>query len=254
MRFNFINLGSALCALVWAGCSIAKVDIVPYDDIPVSIAIPVDVETILRMPEAVEVGLPAAFSGVVKVEITNKVVLITANKAIEGRIALRGVSSSNTIYLIDVTASASAPKNSFQVINATGVAAASDQGGLEGDAGTDDVRMALTRFAAKEFYAPDRLRGGLKASRVALPIEITELYRGGAVIAQPRASWRYRNLYVTAVEMKNNTPDGRELDPRLLRGRWLTATFQHGFLSASGSLNSSTMLYLVSAQSYGDSL
>ncbi len=253
MKLNVISLACALCALIWTSYGFAAVDIVPYDDIPVSIAIPIDHETVLRMPEDVEVGLPAAFAGVVSVEITNKVVLITANKAVEGRMALRSVKSNNRIYLIDITARASAPKNSFQLIDAAAVAKESPAQNDE-TVGESDLRMELTRFAAREFYAPDRLRGGLKASRVALPIEITALYRGGAVIALPRAAWRYHNLYVTAVEMKNTTPDGRELDPRLLRGRWLTATFQHGFLQPAGSVSSSTMLYLVSGQSYGDSL
>jgi len=231
----------------------AGVDTVAYDDVPVAITIPVNHETIVRMPEAVEVGLPSAFVGVVSVEITNKVVLITANKAVKGRIALRALNASNKIYLIDIDAATNAPKHSVQIVNAPAPGATAALTTAPEHAG-EDIRLLLTRFAAREFYAPERLRGGLKASRVAIRSNIVELYRGSAMIAQPRASWQYRRHYVTAIELTNQTPDPRELDPRLLRGNWITATFQHSLLQPAGSIHSSTMLYVVSDRPFGDSL
>ena len=53
-------------------------------------------------------------------------------------------------------------------------------------------------------------------------------------------------LTVTAVKLKNLTAGELILDPRNLRGRWQTATFQHNLLLPQGSLRDTTAAYLIS--------
>jgi hypothetical protein len=72
-----------------------------------------------------------------------------------------------------------------------------------------------------------------------------ELVMGGQV-AVPVAAWRAGLHTVTAVKLKNKTRHPVVLDPRQLRGSWLTATFQHNRLLPAGDDADSTAVYLVS--------
>jgi len=60
------------------------------------------------------------------------------------------------------------------------------------------------------------------------------------------AAWRKGNLFVTAVKLTNRSAHTVVLDPRLIRGQWRTATFQHAHLGAAASDTNVTALYLVS--------
>ncbi len=223
-----------------------------WNSVPLAITVPIESETVLRLPTACEVGVSAGLGGELSVESVNNVVLLTPSAAfVKKRIALRSISG-NQVYLIDITATKSSTNDSFELIDpalAPPVAEAESASESAPESGLEpgDVRIALTRFAAHEFYAPDRLRGGLSAVRTRVSESPIELYRGGSVRAIPRAGWAYHQTYVTAVELSNLTPDTRELDPRLLRGTWLTATFQHGVLAPAGTQGATTMVYLVSS-------
>ena len=111
--------------------------------------------------------------------------------------------------------------------------------------------MALTRFAARQLYAPLRLAQG-RPGIVRVPVHRTPvaLLRGGAVQAVPLASWRAGTLFVTAVRLTNRTGQPRTLDPRELRGTWLAATFQHNRLLPAGSEADTTAVYLVSDRAF----
>jgi integrating conjugative element protein (TIGR03749 family) len=221
-----------------------------WNSVPLAITIGTDTETVLRLPTACEVGLSPTLGVQLHVESVDQVVLLKPTAAFSAqRLALRALDG-NQVYLIDITATANATQDHFELIDprlpqlATPDADAVDA--VDAEKSTGDLRVALTRFAAREFYAPERLRGGLSAVRVPVTETVVELYRGGAVRAVPRAQWSYRSHYVTAVELSNLTPDARTLDPRLLRGQWLTATFQHGVIAPMGQQGASTLVYLVS--------
>ena len=245
--------GLALVSTTSAWTLAPRTEKLLWNSVPLAITVPIESETVLRLPTACEVGVSAGLGGELSVESVNNVVLLTPSAAFtKKRIALRALSG-NQVYLIDITATKSASRESFELIDPAltpPVAEATENNAEtvpESAAESGDVRIALTRFAAREFYAPDRLRGGLSAVRTRVIETPSELYRGGSVRAIPRASWAYHQTYVTAVELVNLTPDTRELDPRLLRGTWLTATFQHGVLAPAGTQGANTMVYLVSS-------
>lgn len=252
--FNLTRLAAVALAVTTSALAEMKprTEKLLWNSVPLSITVPIDSETVLRLPTACEVGVSSGLAGELSVESVNNVVLLTPSAAFsKKRIALRALSG-NQVYLIDITATKTATRESFELIDpalAPPVAAATESvADSVPDSAEDagDVRIALTRFAAREFYAPDRLRGGLSAVRTRVSDLPVELYRGGSVRAIPRAGWAYHQHYVTAVELVNLTPDTRELDPRLLRGSWLTATFQHGVLAPAGAQGATTMVYLVS--------
>ena len=76
---------------------------------------------------------------------------------------------------------------------------------------------------------------------------------GDAVEATPLMAWRAGTLYLTAVKLRNRSNTAQVLDPRLLRGNWLTATLQHARLLPAGNVADSTAVYLISAQPFAAS-
>ena len=90
--------------------------------------------------------------------------------------------------------------------------------------------------------------------RVPVKREPVVLVRGAAIDAVPLMAWRARDRFVTAVMLTNITRHPQTLDPRTLRGRWLTATFQHNRVHAAGSEADRTVVYLLSARPFAASL
>ena len=80
------------------------------------------------------------------------------------------------------------------------------------------------------------------------------LVRGNVVETVPLVAWRAGDLYLTAVKVTNKTREPEVLDPRTLRGRWLTAAFQHNRLHPAGDEADRTVLYLISARPFAASL
>ena len=160
---------------------------------------------------------------------------------------------SGQIFLFDVTATgeggASDPIQIY-VTGDSGSANAPATGGNEPDQGQPGY-IQLTRFAAQQLYAPSRLvkdRPGIV--RVPVVRDAVDLLQGGAVEATPLVAWRANGLYVTAVKLTNRSDQPLTLDPRLLRGAWLTATFQHHRLLPKGDEADTTAVYLVSARPF----
>jgi hypothetical protein len=80
------------------------------------------------------------------------------------------------------------------------------------------------------------------------------LIRGASVLAEPLVAWRVGDRYLTAVKLTNRTDRALTLDPRTLRGDWLSAAFQHNRLHKKGDEADTTALYLISARPFEASL
>jgi integrating conjugative element protein (TIGR03749 family) len=115
---------------------------------------------------------------------------------------------------------------------------------------------SLTQMAAQQLYAPARL--------LALPAGVYpagvhssptgDLFHNIPVTASAIAAWRSGGLYITAVKLVNQSSAELVLDPRTLRGRWLSACFQHNLLKPQGQPRDTTAAYLISQQPFEDSL
>ncbi len=159
------------------------------------------------------------------------------------------------IYLFDVSASKedgqTHPVQVFVKEIRESQSGQTDSSVEHNDATAQYSNVALTRFAAQQLYAPLRLvqdRPGIV--RVPVDREPIALLRGGTVDATPLVAWRAGGLYITAVKLINRTDQPQTLDPRNLRGTWLTATFQHNRLLAGGSDADTTTVYLISARPF----
>lgn len=113
----------------------------------------------------------------------------------------------------------------------------------------NDFYILLTRYAAQQSYAPARLHEGGNISRIKIKRSDIQLFKQTPQIRATAWAQFYSaesGLYVTTVRLENLSARGVVIDVRNIRGRFLAATAQHGFLGAAGSANSVSAVYLIS--------
>jgi len=221
---------------------------------PIRLELAVGQEQRIEFPAAVKVGVPASVQGVLRTQNVNGMVYLLAHTSFgSNRIMMRELDSGR-IYLFDVTATEDGGLDHPIQIYVTGEQGSEkDQatGGHEPEQERPDF-IQLTRFAAQQLYAPVRLIKD-QSGIVRIPVSRgpVDLYHGGTVEGVPLVAWRAKGLYVTAVKFTNRTEQALTLDPRNLRGTWLTATFQHHRLYPKGDEADTTAAYLISARPFG---
>ena len=236
-----------------------------WDKRPIVVHVQRNHERIIHFPDDIRYWLPDQLQRKVTVLAANGVLYIRALESFSrSRIRVQGLQSQQ-IYLLDVMADESASvADELIVITAESVInQAKDK--TQKRVG-QDWRVRLSRYAAQQLYAPERLlKGDSAIERIPVASQAIPLIRGGVIEATPIASWQGGGLTVTAVRLQNKqthplilqfTPSGEGNSVnlnKLLRGRWLTATLQHKWLGALGQKDDTTTLYLVSAQSFVES-
>ncbi|MGH2626876.1 MAG: TIGR03749 family integrating conjugative element protein [Anaerolineales bacterium] len=249
--------------------TLAPIEHLRWSGTPMPLALPVGIDRVVRFPSDVRVGPPGKLSERLQVTSADGAVYFRALAAFEP-----------TLVLVQET-EAPARTFSFQLRAEQGASTtpveilAPREEARDGSAPTEgslDLEVAplprqygyvaLTRFAAQQLYAPERLLRALEGVyQVPLPDRgPVALIRTGAVLgeveATPLVSWADETgLYVTAVRLRNRTHRAVILDPRTaLRGEWLAATFQHARLLPAGHEADTTAVYLISAQPFADTL
>lgn len=233
------------------------VQVVEWHNVPISIVLTVGEERALAFPDNVQVGVPASLpQDVFRTESTAGTVLWLARRPFETERLQVRLLSTGRVMLFDVTAveAKGAPNGSAEPIQVTFPETVSDPKAAAGGQGLTPID--LTRFAAQELYAPLRVLHDMPGIR-RVPMgasETVRVYRDPDVLARPLGSWQGGGLYVTAVELTNLGTARVILDPRLLEGRFLTATFQHNTLGPAKSRLETTCVYLVTDRPFGASI
>jgi len=266
MKIIFRWLSGVVLAIV-ALTSLAAPERVLWEKRPIKVHIQTGQERIVHFPDEVRYWLPDSIKYKVSVLAANGVLYIKASERFTStRIRVQGLSDQQ-VYLLDISASeAETVSDELIVMTQESVRNLSKENASPKM--TDDWRIRLTRFAAQQLYAPERLLAS-DSSIKRVPLGLSEpvsLIRGALLEAVPIASWQGNGLTVTAVRLRNTSssslklvfekPDSPQvLDMReAIRGEWLTATLQHHYLGAAGSEDDTTTLYLVSKQSFIESL
>ena len=221
---------------------------------PIRLELVVGHEQRIEFPATVKVGVPASVQGVLRTQSVNGMVYLLAHTSFgSNRLMVRELDSGR-LYLFNVTATEDGGSDHPIQIYVTGEQGREkDQatGGHEPEQDRPDF-VQLTRFAAQQLYAPARLvKDQPGIVRVPVSRDSVDLYHGGAVEGVPLVAWRAKGLYVTAVKLTNRTEQALTLDPRNIRGTWLTATFQHHRLLPKGDEADTTAVYLISARPFG---
>ncbi len=220
---------------------------------PIRLELAVGQEQRIEFPASVKVGLPASVQGLLRTQSVNGTVYLLAHAPFgSNRLMVRELDSGR-IYLFDVTAAEEGGTGHPIQIYVTGDdGMAKDNATASNEAGQGQPGyIQLTRFAAQQLYAPSRLvrdRPGIV--RVPVTRDTVDMLHGGTIEAMPLVAWRTNGLYVTAVKLTNRTNQAQTLDPRDLRGAWLTATFQHHRLLPKGDEADTTAVYLISARPF----
>ncbi len=223
---------------------------------PIAIELQVGTEQLVHFPGAVKVGMPPQLQGALSIQsIAGTAYLLAHQPFSSARVIVRGLDDGQ-VYLLDLSASAeSAEKAPIEIFLPDQPPADRQETGSAPPAPPQYGYVSLTRYAAQQLYAPARLLKELPGVvREPVKREPVALVRGGAVEAVPLIAWRAGDLYLTAVKLTNKTDRPQTLDPRTLRGSWLTAAFQHNRLHAAGSEADRTVVYLVSARPFASSL
>ena len=257
----------ALLVLVAATAMADAPQRVLWDKRPINVHLQVDHERLIHFPDDVRYWLPDNVKHKLSVLAANGVLYIRAIASFPTtRLRVQGLNNQH-IYLLDLTASDVASSND-ELIVMTQDSTQNLSKPVTQNKAAEDWRIRLTRYAAQQLYAPERLiQGGAAIKR--FPLEITTavpLIPGGLVETVPIASWRGHGLTVTAVRVRNlsrqslalqfgqsNNPQSLNLS-RLVRGDWLTATLQHRQLGVGGDETDTTTLYLVSNRPFIESL
>ena len=219
---------------------------------PIRLELAVGQEQRIEFPNAVKVGVPGSLQPLLRTQSVNGTVYLLAHASFgSNRLMMRELDSGH-IYLFDVTAvEEGGTAHPLQIYVAGDSGTVKDVATGTNDAGQPSY-IQLTRFAAQQLYAPVRLvkdRPGIV--RVPVTRDAVNLFHGGTIEATPLVAWRANGLYVTAVKLTNRTNHPQTLDPRDLRGTWLSATFQHHRLLPMGDEADTTAVYLVSARPFG---
>ena len=238
-----------------------------WDKRPINVHLQVGNERIIHFPDDVRYWLPDTVKRHVSVLAANGVLYIRAVEPFPTtRLRIQGLNDQQ-VYLLDITASESAAV-SDELIVMTKKNTRNRSKEATAYRTTEDWRIRLTRYAAQQLYAPERLVDGDSAIK-RIPVESktsVPLIRGGLIEAVPIASWQGHGLTVTAVRVRNLSRQSLQLQfdqtdslealdlSHLVRGDWLTATLQHDRLGAMGDETDTTTLYLVSNRSFVESL
>lgn len=224
---------------------------------PIPLSLPIGKERIVTFPVDVRAGVPPQLADVLRTQSVGGTLYWLARKPFPAtRVQIQEIDSGR-IFLLDLQAENDATSTVPVEIMLRPSASKSIEGATPALHDIERIDyVGLTRYAAQQMYAPTRLLRDLPGVHRA-PLRIKNavaLYRGGDVEATPLASWRGGELYVTAVRLRNLTHTPIVLDPRDMRGQWLTATLQHARLLSHGDEADTTCVYLISTRPFEESL
>jgi len=252
--FSVGHFGFSSCVL--ANDSVERIF---WDKTPLKISLPVGSERMITFPSPVRIGLPSELNNKLRTQINNTTVYWLAHEDFTAqRIEIRAIAG-DVIYLVDLQAKKTgASGEPIEILLKNTATDPVVEKAISGNAdySASPSYILLSRFAAQQLYSPARL---LKTPQGVhrVPINrdpIRHLIHGAHIAAKPIAAWGNGFLYVTAIELKNLSHLPLSLDPRKIRGQWLTATFQHGRLQAQGSEADTSALYLISNRPFHEVL
>lgn len=268
MKTRLLALSLSLLPLTFIAPAIHAEELMKWERIPLQIPLAVGKERVLFADKNVRVGFPPALNGKLRVQSSGGAVYLKADSAFSPtRLQLQDVGNGEVI-LLDVTVSDNGSAEPVRIIysgDVSTVSSSTDNQALSGgdrtlsgkDNGTQAKRknnaplpVVLTRFAAQSLYGPVRTVEavpGIHPLNPHLPKRITTLYPSEPVAITPLGGWGIGSRSVVALKVQNTAGRKITLDPRVLQGQFVTATFQHRYLGPAGTPEDTTTLYLVTA-------
>jgi len=232
------------------------VEILRWERMPLAVPLKVGQERIVFIDRNVRVGVPAGVGERLRVQSAGGAVYLRASEPIEPtRLQLQDADT-GALILLDIAAEpprdGEAELEPVRIVEGSSTPAryggqaggadeaparAQDQAGTRATRRETPVPVVLTRFAAQNLYAPLRTvepLPGVMRVNLRRDLDLGTLVPTLPVRAVALASWRLEDQWVTAVRLTNSSGGWITLDPRVLQGDFLTATFQHEALGRAG--------------------
>lgn len=246
-------------------------ELMKWERIPLTIPLKTGTERVIFVDKNVRVGFPPALNNKLRVQSSGGAVYLKASEDFPlTRLHLQDVETGEVI-LLDILASPEGNDEPVKLIYQGEVKSLSsssyasppetasrrsgksipEQNNKEApkkSSSQTPVPVLLTRYAAQSLYAPLRTIeavAGIRPVNARLPKHITTLMPSEPVAVTPLASWGLDSRAVVALKLQNQSYRRVVLDPRILQGKFIAATFQHRYLGPKGQPEDTTTLYLV---------
>jgi integrating conjugative element protein (TIGR03749 family) len=262
MMLSIIALLSMTPFATWA------VELMKWDRMPIAVPLLVGQERVIFVDSNVRVGLPSSLEGKLRVQSTGGTLYLLASEPIAPtRLQLQDAET-GALMLMDIVATKPDQsevslepvqiiegdhtpirygKNSYQVDKDSEQNSATKAKSVP----ETPIPVVLTRYASQNLYAPLRTVEPVRGvSRVNInsKLNLASLLPTQAIKSNVLAAWKLDNYVVSAVKLTNTCNELIELDPRLLQGDFIAATFQHQTLGPKGQATDTTVVYLVTYQ------
>jgi integrating conjugative element protein (TIGR03749 family) len=244
----------ALCL----GCVLGLVEranateILRWERLPLNARLVVGQERVILIDHTVRVAVPTSVRELLRVQSAGGALYLRAAAPFPTtRLQLQDTEN-GALVLLDVHAESAAtgepPPEPLRIVGL------GDAGRADGAADNRQpptptpVAVVLTRYAAQSLYAPLRTVtpvAGLTPTPLRDDLLLDTLLPTLPVRATALAAWRLNDHWLTAIKLTNTSPHMLALDPRLLQGDFVAATFQHGDLGPARDPTDTTVLYLL---------
>ncbi|MCE2573847.1 TIGR03749 family integrating conjugative element protein [Motilimonas eburnea] len=252
---------AAIAAAMATSFQALATEVVTWERKPIKLILKNDVERIVYFPDNVRVGMPPHLQDKLRVMSAEGAVYLKSSGDIKNERIQIQLIDSGQIVLMDVVSSSKAGKISQEDMK---VSVTSSYVDSASEVTYEDVEpvtpIEITRYAAKQFYAPPRLRESdnrIQRTSVA-KVNLPDLMMGRShrlFYMTPVASWQANgNLYVTAIKVSNITYFKQNFLYSDINADYTHATFQHGYVTPKGQIGDTSMLYLVTNQPFEASL
>lgn len=225
------------------------VEHVVWDKTPIRIILPLNQERLIRFPLAVSIVDSELENNVGVMKIQDALYFNAHEAFTNKRLIVQLMPYGEAIVL---TLSAKEDANDITPIEV--VMAENDEADKPAVAKSADINaVTLTRFGIQSLYSPERLLvtpPAITRTPMQTHRHITLVY-GANITANPLISWHADDLYVTAIELKNELKKTITIDPRQLLGNWQTATFYPTNTLVRQGI---TTVFLTSNRPFGEAL
>jgi integrating conjugative element protein (TIGR03749 family) len=259
----FKRLGFVMMALLVSTLAMAKSSQhVVWDKTPIHITLPLNQERQIQFPLAITI-VDSDLDEHLDVVKNQDVLYLNALKEFTNKRLVVQLMPYGEVIVLTV----SAKKEATDVTPIEVVVAAREDEQEVASQGTEESApdtakasefnpVLLTRYAIQSLYSPERLLitpPGIIRTAMRTHKHIA-LVNKASVLARPLISWQGGDLYVTAVELKNELKKEVEIKPTDLVGNWQTASFFPTNLLQPRGQKDTTTVFVVSDRPFGEAL
>ncbi|MFC4160709.1 TIGR03749 family integrating conjugative element protein [Chitinimonas lacunae] len=246
--------------LVLAALPAHAIELRRWERLPVAVSLHVGQERVVFVDSNVRVGVPAALGNRLRVQsAAGAIYLLASGPIASSRLQVQDVET-GALILLDITAmpakDGQAALEPVRIVQGDAAPTAEEDPvqSVDGERSQPmrraetPVAVVLTRYAAQSLYAPLRTVepvAGIQRVNLRRDLALDRLLPTLSIRAHTLAAWQLDDHWVTAIQLTNTSTRWLVLDPRVLQGHFIAATFQHPDLGPVGQSTDTTVLYLI---------